>query len=81
MQLETLCLIGLIFIISHSNSNRSPVCTIGRFLIVWFNDWQCVLGKSGQITNPIITIVNPILKFQDYTWSGILRVAVKGCKY
>ena len=33
--------------------------TIGRFLIVWFND--CVLGKSGQIANPIIAMVDPVL--------------------
>ena len=31
----------------------------GCFLIVWFSD--CVLGKSGQIVNPIIAKVNPIL--------------------
>ena len=32
--------------------------TVGRVLIAWFND--CALGKSGQIANPIIVIVNPI---------------------
>ena len=26
--------------------------SVGRVLIVWFND--CILGKSGQIANPII---------------------------
>ena len=31
--------------------------TIGRILIVWFND--CIVGKSGQITNPIITMATP----------------------
>ena len=30
-----------------------------KVLIVWFND--CVLGKSGQIVNPVITmVVDPI---------------------
>ena len=32
--------------------------TVGRFLIAWFND--CVLGKTGQIVNPIIAMVNPV---------------------
>ena len=32
--------------------------TIVRVLIVWFND--CVVGKSGQIANPIIAMVDPI---------------------
>ena len=33
--------------------------TIGQFfLIMWFND--CVLGKSGQIANLIIAMVDPI---------------------
>ena len=31
---------------------------VGRFLIAWFND--CVLGKSGQIANPIIAMVDPV---------------------
>ena len=30
---------------------------IGRVLIAWFNDY--VLGKSGQIMNPIIVKVDP----------------------
>ena len=32
--------------------------TVGRVLFAWFND--CVLGKSGQIANPIIAMVDPI---------------------
>ena len=32
--------------------------TVGRVLIAWFND--CVLGKSGQIANPIIVMVDPV---------------------
>ena len=32
--------------------------TVGRVLIAWFND--CVLGKSGQIANPIIAMVDPV---------------------
>ena len=32
--------------------------TIGRVLIAWFND--CILGKLGQITNPIIAMVDPV---------------------
>ena len=35
--------------------------TVGRFLIVRFND--CILGKSVQIVNPIITKVDPILYY------------------
>ena len=31
---------------------------IGRVLIAWFND--CILGKSGQIANPRIAMVNPV---------------------
>ena len=31
--------------------------TLGWFLIEWFDD--CVLGKSGQIVNPIIANVAP----------------------
>ena len=42
---------------------RAPHCgasyTVGRVLIAWFNDY--VLGKSGQIANPIIAMVDPIL--------------------
>ena len=34
------------------------VDTVGQFLITWFND--CVLGKSGQIANPIVAKVNPV---------------------
>ena len=30
--------------------------TVGRVLIAWFND--CVAGKSGQIANPIIVMVD-----------------------
>ena len=36
---------------------KMPI-TIGRILIVWFID--CVLGKSGQIANPIVVMVDPI---------------------
>ena len=32
--------------------------TVGQFSITWFNN--CVLGNSGQITNPIIVKVDPI---------------------
>ena len=32
--------------------------TVGRFLIVWFNDR--VLVKSGQIVNPTIVMVDPV---------------------
>ena len=32
--------------------------TVGRVLNVWFND--CVIGKSGQSTNPIIANVDPV---------------------
>ena len=32
--------------------------TVGRVLIAWFND--CILGKSGQIANPIIAMVDPV---------------------
>ena len=32
--------------------------TVGRSLIAWFN--SCILGKSGQIVNPIIVKVNPV---------------------
>ena len=32
--------------------------TVGQFLIAWFND--CVLGKSGQIVNPIICEGQPL---------------------
>ena len=31
---------------------RQALNTIGRVLIAWFNDY--VLGRSGQIANPII---------------------------
>ena len=39
---------------SRTASDMIPVTThtVGRVLIAWFND--CVLGKSGQIVNPII---------------------------
>ena len=33
--------------------------TIGRVLTAWFND--CILVMSGQIANPIIAIVDPVL--------------------
>ena len=32
--------------------------TIGRVVIAWFNDR--ILGKSGQISNPIIAMVDPL---------------------
>ena len=35
--------------------------TVGRVLIAWSND--CILGKSGQITNPIIVVVGPVLYY------------------
>ena len=31
---------------------------VGRVLIAWFND--CVFGLSGQITNLMIAMVNPV---------------------
>ena len=44
----------------HSSSNVAINCTtVGLFLIAWFNDW--VLGKSGQIANPVIANVDPHL--------------------
>ena len=33
--------------------------TVGLVLIAWFNN--CVQVKSGQIANPIIAIVDPVL--------------------
>ena len=39
----------------RNQSYYSSSITIGRFLIVWFNE-----GKLGQIMNPIIAMVNPI---------------------
>ena len=47
------------FNIKHLSVNI--INTIGWFLIVWFND--CVLGKSSQIVNPTIAMVNPILYY------------------
>ena len=46
--------------------------TIGRFLIAWFN--ECVLGKSGQIANPIIAMVDPVL----YAYVNLLIIAHAG---
>ena len=43
--------------------------TIGRFLIAWFN--ECVLGKSGQIANPIIAMVDPVLYAYVYACESI----------
>ena len=43
--------------------------TIGHFFIVWFND--CVLGKSGQIENPIIVNVDPLLYYSIYIYESI----------
>ena len=40
-------------------------CMMG-FLIAWFND--CVLVKSGQIANPIIAMVNPVLYCSIHTF-------------
>ena len=34
------------------------IITVGRVLIVWFNDG--ILGKSGQIANPIIAMADPV---------------------
>ena len=39
-------------------SDYNYIDTIGTILIAWFND--CILGKSGQIANLIIMIVNPV---------------------
>ena len=39
-------------------NSRYTVITVGRVLIAWFND--CALGKSGQIANPIIAMVDPV---------------------
>ena len=51
--------------ILHRECNYLPVniwldkqYTIGRVLIAWFND--CILGKSGQIANLIIAMVDPV---------------------
>ena len=38
--------------------------TVGRFLVALFND--CVLGKSGQIANPTIVIVDPTLYYSTH---------------
>ena len=35
--------------------------TVGRVLIAWLN--ACVLGKSGQIANPIIARVDSVLYY------------------
>ena len=42
-------------------NDRYNQCTVGRFLIAWFND--CVLGKSGQIANPIIVMVDRVIVY------------------
>ena len=34
------------------------VYTVGWFLVMWFNN--CILGKSGQIVDPLIAEFNPI---------------------
>ena len=39
--------------------------TVERVLIAWFND--CVLGRSGQIANPIIAMVDPVLYYSTHT--------------
>ena len=39
--------------------------TVEKFLIVWFNN--CVLGNSGQIANPIIVMVDPVLYYIVYS--------------
>ena len=41
------------------NKPSARTNTVGRVLTAWFND--CVLGKSGQIANPIIAMVDPVL--------------------
>ena len=38
--------------------NNSRIDTVGRVLIACFSD--CVLGKLGQIANPIIAMVDPV---------------------
>ena len=50
-----------VYILVHTMVRRN---TIGQFLIVWFNDY--VFGKSNQITNPIIAMVNPVLYYSIY---------------
>ena len=42
---------------------------VGRVLIAWFND--CILGKSGQIVNPIIVTVNPVLYYSIHVCKSI----------
>ena len=41
----------------HSTGDVSNI-TVGRVLIAQFN--KCVLAKSGQIANPIITMDDPV---------------------
>ena len=41
-----------IHIIKYEQAIRFQVSTVGRILFAWFKD--CVLVKSGQISNPII---------------------------
>ena len=44
---------GLLAYVSHT--------TVGQVSIAWFND--CILGKKGQIANPIIANVDPVLYY------------------
>ena len=60
-----LCMVAIkkksINIMSHlttMSGQHSYTCTIGWVLNALFND--CVLGKSGQIANPMIAKVDPI---------------------
>ena len=39
--------------------------TVGRVLIAWFND--CVVGRSGQIANSIIAMVDPVRYYSIHT--------------
>ena len=70
----------------YDNSTTEQVCThsafsytVGRVLIACFND--CVLGRSGQIANQIIVMVNPVPYVIDIAWKGVLYGSYSNSKY
>ena len=44
--------------------------TVGRVLIAWFND--CVLGRSGQIANPIIAMIDLVPYTRMFMFANLL---------
>ena len=72
---QLICMLYLATCLIPSFLFLSQHVHIGRVLIAWFNDH--VLGKSGQIANPIFAKVDPVQYCRIYANVYVLNLLMR----